>query len=111
MADWGRLFLGYFLLAKQKKVTSCRATPGNRNYLYRMRNKAFIPSLTYLLLGKMMGYRPIAINTPEAIAKTDMTVPNPLKPKLTIGSSPVKISQMDNNNIPIFFVNFIIRLP
>ena len=25
---WGRLFLGYFLLAKQKKVTSCRATPG-----------------------------------------------------------------------------------
>jgi len=27
MADWGRLFLGYFLLAKQKKVTSCRATP------------------------------------------------------------------------------------
>ena len=24
----GRLFLGYFLLAKQKKVTSCRATPG-----------------------------------------------------------------------------------
>ncbi len=26
VADWGRLFLGYFLLAKQKKVTSCRAT-------------------------------------------------------------------------------------
>jgi hypothetical protein len=24
---WGRLFFGYFLLAKQKKVTSCRATP------------------------------------------------------------------------------------
>jgi len=23
-----RLFLGYFLLATQKKVTSCRATPG-----------------------------------------------------------------------------------
>jgi hypothetical protein len=27
MADWGRLFFGYFHLAKQKKVTSCRATP------------------------------------------------------------------------------------
>src|SRR6185295_8163878 len=26
---WGRLFFGYFLLAKQKKVTSCRATPGH----------------------------------------------------------------------------------
>jgi len=25
----GRLFFGYFLLAKQKKVTSCRATPGD----------------------------------------------------------------------------------
>jgi hypothetical protein len=24
----GRLFFGYFILAKQKKVTSCRATPG-----------------------------------------------------------------------------------
>jgi len=28
VADWGRLFLGYFLLAKQKKVTSCRSTTG-----------------------------------------------------------------------------------
>jgi hypothetical protein len=28
VADWGRLFFGYFILAKQKKVTSCRATPG-----------------------------------------------------------------------------------
>jgi len=28
MTDWGRLFFGYFLLAKQKKVTSCRAAPG-----------------------------------------------------------------------------------
>ena len=26
-ANWGRLLLGYFLLATQKKVTSCRATP------------------------------------------------------------------------------------
>jgi len=31
VADLGRLFLGYFLLAKQKKVTSCRATPANIN--------------------------------------------------------------------------------
>ena len=27
-ANRGRLFLGYFLLATQKKVTSCRAAPG-----------------------------------------------------------------------------------
>src|SRR5579863_4872956 len=27
-AHLGRLFFGYFLLAKQKKVTCCRATPG-----------------------------------------------------------------------------------
>ena len=27
-ANRGRLFLGYFLLATQKKVTGCRATPG-----------------------------------------------------------------------------------
>ncbi len=26
-ARWGRLFFGYFLLAKQKKVACCRATP------------------------------------------------------------------------------------
>jgi hypothetical protein len=26
-ANRGRLFFGYFILAKQKKVTSCRATP------------------------------------------------------------------------------------
>jgi len=28
-ANRGRLFFGYFILAKQKKVTSCRATPGD----------------------------------------------------------------------------------
>jgi len=32
MADWGRLFLGYFHLAKQKKVTSCRTTPGGFDF-------------------------------------------------------------------------------
>src|SRR3989338_2990195 len=26
-ANWGRLLFGYFFLAKQEKVTSCRATP------------------------------------------------------------------------------------
>lgn len=30
VAQQGRLFFGYFLLAKQKKVTSRRATPGQR---------------------------------------------------------------------------------
>ena len=28
----GRLFFGYFILAKQKKVTSCRATPGGVDF-------------------------------------------------------------------------------
>ena len=28
VADWGRLLLGYFFLAKQEKVTSCRSTTG-----------------------------------------------------------------------------------
>jgi hypothetical protein len=32
VADWGRLFFGYFLLAKQKKVTSCRAAPGEVDF-------------------------------------------------------------------------------
>jgi len=27
-ANWGRFFFGYFILAKQKKVISCRSTPG-----------------------------------------------------------------------------------
>ena len=31
-ANRGRLFFGYFLLAKQKKVTSCRATPGEVDF-------------------------------------------------------------------------------
>lgn len=31
-ANPGRLFFGYFLLAKQKKVTCCRATPGISRY-------------------------------------------------------------------------------
>ena len=31
----GRLFLVHFLLARQKKVTSCRATPGQRSVVLR----------------------------------------------------------------------------
>jgi hypothetical protein len=27
-ANWGRLLFGYFFLARQEKVTCCRATPG-----------------------------------------------------------------------------------
>ena len=60
---------------------------------------------------QLPGYRPIAISTPDAIARTAIAVPIPEKPKLIIGNSPVKISQMANNNIPIFFVIFINRLP
>ena len=32
-ANRGGLFLGYFLLATQKKVTSCRATPGEVDFV------------------------------------------------------------------------------
>jgi hypothetical protein len=32
-ANWGRLLLGYFLLATQKKVTSCRATPDGFDFV------------------------------------------------------------------------------
>jgi hypothetical protein len=30
--NWGRLFFGHFLLAKQKQVTSCRATPDDVDF-------------------------------------------------------------------------------
>jgi len=32
-ANRGRLFFGYLLLAKQKKVTCCRATPGGFDFV------------------------------------------------------------------------------
>jgi hypothetical protein len=38
VADWGRLFFGYFLLAKQKKVTSCRAAPGEVGFKTKVNN-------------------------------------------------------------------------
>src|SRR5271165_5908527 len=38
---WGRLFFGYFLLAKQKKVTCCRAAPGE--VVFDLRHKANPP--------------------------------------------------------------------
>src|SRR5450759_2600090 len=31
-ANRGRLFFGYFILAKQKKVTSCRVAPGEVDF-------------------------------------------------------------------------------
>ena len=36
------LFFGYFLLARQKKVTSCRATPGDFDFALRL--KRWIPA-------------------------------------------------------------------
>jgi hypothetical protein len=33
-ANRGRLFFGYLLLAKQKKVTCCRTTPGGFDLFY-----------------------------------------------------------------------------
>ena len=39
-AERGRLFLGYFLLAKQKKVTSRRAAPGYQSFARSAQNHA-----------------------------------------------------------------------
>lgn len=44
------------------------------------------------------------------MARAAITVPNPVKLKLSSGISPVNMSQAANNNIPIFVVNFIGRL-
>lgn len=55
-------------------------------------------------------YRPTTIKTPDAMARTAITVPNPVKLKWSSGISPVNMSQAANNNIPIFVVNFIGRL-
>jgi hypothetical protein len=33
VADWGRLLFGYFILAKQEKVTCCRSTTGGVDLL------------------------------------------------------------------------------
>ncbi len=41
------------------------------------------------------------------MARTAITVPNPEKLNLSSGTSPVKISQTANNNIPKFLVIFI----
>ncbi len=49
VADWGRLFLGYFLLAKQKKVTSRRATPGEVDFDVGLREKTANPTYTLLI--------------------------------------------------------------
>src|SRR5271165_4819777 len=36
---WGRLFFGYFLLAKQKKVTCRRAIPGELDFEFAVQGK------------------------------------------------------------------------
>jgi hypothetical protein len=43
-AHWGRLFFGYFLLAKQKKVTGCRATPDGFDFGFEFENSGLRPS-------------------------------------------------------------------
>ncbi len=45
------------------------------------------------------------------MARIAITAPNPEKLKLSSGTSPVRISQTANNNIPTFLVSFIGRLP
>jgi hypothetical protein len=43
-ARWGRLFFGYFLLAKQKKAACCRATPGGFEFDLANQRASPIPS-------------------------------------------------------------------
>lgn len=45
------------------------------------------------------------------MASIAIKVPNPEKPRSSNGTSPVKISQAANTNIPRFLVSFISRLP
>ena len=45
------------------------------------------------------------------MARIAITVPNPEKLRLSSGTRPDKISQTANNNIPMFLVTFISRLP
>ena len=52
----------------------------------------------------------MTIKTPDAMARMAINMPNPLKLKLSSGINPVNMSQTANNNIPIFRVNFIVRL-
>src|ERR1700684_4478137 len=53
----GRLFFGHFLLAKQKKVTSCRATPGDLKFVVsrspfdKLRANGFARPLSYRIDG------------------------------------------------------------
>jgi hypothetical protein len=49
-ANRGRLFFGYFILAKQKKVTSCRSTTGGVDFVFDvgLRDEAANP--TYELI-------------------------------------------------------------
>jgi hypothetical protein len=57
-----------------------------------------------------VGYRPSAIKAPATIARRAMSVPSPEKLRLKSGISPVKMSQIPNNSMPRFLVNFIGRL-
>ena len=43
-ANRGRLVFGYFILAKQKKVTSCRATPGEVDFVVGLREETANPT-------------------------------------------------------------------
>jgi hypothetical protein len=52
----------------------------------------------------------MTIKTPDAMARIAITVPIPVKLKLSSGISPLNMSQTANNSIPIFVVNFIGRL-
>jgi hypothetical protein len=62
-------------------------------------------------LPQVLAYRPTTISTPAAMARIAITVPNPEKLRWSSGTSPVKISQMANSNIPTLLVSFITRLP
>ena len=48
-ANRGRLFFGYFILAKQKKVTSCRSTTGEVDFVFDVGLREKTANPTYML--------------------------------------------------------------
>ena len=54
-ANRGRLFFGYFILAKQKKVTSCRSTTGEVDLVLSLMLGSATLTPTYMLRFKTSG--------------------------------------------------------
>ena len=79
----GRLFFGYFLLAKQKKVTSCRATPGQWSVVLQRtqlqhtgRTRGIAPRIhpQYILYGKNFPFKTIFTRSPLGSGTREISI-------------------------------------